>query len=163
MPAAYIRFEPNQPQQFALTNPQGREVQGKFGPQFYHSCVGGRIVYFPPILETKIGALGVQKNELIEVTKVQNGAGKAIEWKIERVPQAAQPTPAPAPVKHTVASNLMASAMIASIDAALTAREYAKSKGIDMKIDLDFNAEDLQDLASTLFIQAFRPEAPWAR
>ena len=67
------------------------------------------------------------------------------------------------PHNLTVASKLVASALIAAIDGLIVAAEYAKKRGIKVSLDLDFNAEDVRCLASTTYIQAcksplFEPE-----
>lgn len=52
----------------------------------------------------------------------------------------------------SVASKLVASALIAVIDGVLVAMDYGKSKGLKVSLDLDFNAEDLRALAATTLI-----------
>ena len=56
----------------------------------------------------------------------------------------------PAPAQGTRASNVMAGALCAAVDAALIARDYAAAKGL--VVTLDFEA--LQKLAATMYIQA---------
>ena len=53
-------------------------------------------------------------------------------------------------ITHTRASKLMAGALIAAIDAAREAEVYAAGHGIE----LEFQAEDVRAIASTLFIAA---------
>ena len=52
------------------------------------------------------------------------------------------------PIAHTVISKLMASALIASIDATQEAERYAHSKGFE----LEFGADDIRAIAATIFI-----------
>ena len=65
-------------------------------------------------------------------------------------------------ITHTRASKLMAGALIAAIDAAREAEVYAAGHGLD----LEFGAEDVRAIASTLFIAASKdpgflhPEQP---
>lgn len=54
------------------------------------------------------------------------------------------------PIAHTVISKIMASALIASIDATQEAERYAHSKGFE----LEFGADDIRAIAATIFIAA---------
>ncbi len=54
------------------------------------------------------------------------------------------------PIAHTVISKIMASALIASIDATQEAERYAHSKGFE----LEFGADDIPAIAATIFIAA---------
>ena len=56
----------------------------------------------------------------------------------------------PAPAQGTRASNVMAGALCAAVDAALIARDYAAAKGLAVT----FGAEDLRAIAATMYIQA---------
>lgn len=76
---------------------------------------------------------------------------------VSHVP-APQP-PAPMPMAsaatltgHTKASAVMGSALIAAIDAAKLAEQYAASKGIAV----EFGPEDLRAIANTIYIQAWK-------
>jgi hypothetical protein len=63
--------------------------------------------------------------------------------------------PAPEQSKSSnMAADLVAASLIAAIDGLLTAMEYARSKGIETSLDLEFNAEDVRCLAATTYIQA---------
>lgn len=66
----------------------------------------------------------------------------------------AQPAPKPpqtASSSHqTRASSIMGAALIAAIDAAALARQYAESKGLAV----EFGPEDLRAIANTIYIQA---------
>ena len=59
------------------------------------------------------------------------------------------------PIAHTVISKIMASALIASIDATQEAERYAHSKGFE----LEFGADDIRAIAATIFITASK-QAP---
>ena len=60
------------------------------------------------------------------------------------------------PIAHTVISKIMASALIASIDATQEAERYAHSKGFE----LEFGADDIRAIAATIFITASK-QAPY--
>jgi hypothetical protein len=65
------------------------------------------------------------------------------------VPMAARPAPgAPGPTIHTLASQALAGCLIAAIDASASAIAYAKKKGVPFEP----TSQDIQGLASTLFI-----------
>jgi hypothetical protein len=53
---------------------------------------------------------------------------------------------------------MIAATLIASIDAYLVAAEYAKSKGIAVTLQLDFNAEDVRASATSSMIECFKRE-----
>jgi len=66
-----------------------------------------------------------------------------------------QPNVTPPLQGHTRASSVMAAALIAGIDAMITAEQYAVSKGIPVKpLSVEFLAEDIRCIANTLYIQA---------
>jgi len=68
---------------------------------------------------------------------------------------AQQPNVTPPLQGHTRASSVMAAALIAGIDAMITAEQYAISKGIPVKpLSVEFLAEDIRCIAATLYIQA---------
>jgi hypothetical protein len=85
--AEILRFQTNVPEEVVLTNPLGREVEGNYGTQYMHTLDDGRIAYLPPVVEQRIGELGIAKDEPIEITKaeVRTGQRKAIEWQVRRV------------------------------------------------------------------------------
>jgi hypothetical protein len=51
---------------------------------------------------------------------------------------------------------MVAGALIAAIDALAMAKAYAEAKGIPASFEVDYNAEDVRAIASTLIIQHFR-------
>lgn len=69
-----------------------------------------------------------------------------------------EPTTRPQPnILHTKASALLASGMIAAIDATLQAQEYARAKGVTVTpMEINFNAEDVRAMAITLAIEIFK-------
>lgn len=58
----------------------------------------------------------------------------------------------------TTCTKVLASALIASIDAYLLAADYARAKGIQVSMDFDINAEDMRASATTLMIECFKRE-----
>jgi hypothetical protein len=72
---------------------------------------------------------------------------------------APQPPPAvpdpPASAKGTM-GNLLAGALIASIDAYIVAADYARSKGIAVDMRLDITGEDLRSSATAMLIEYWR-------
>ncbi len=67
----------------------------------------------------------------------------------------AAPAAPPATAKGTM-TGIYAGALCASIDAYLLAADYARSKGITVDLQLDFNAEDIRQTATSMSIQYFQ-------
>ena len=201
----YIRFETNIPQAMAFTYTDGREVEGRFGAQYFRGTSDGRGVFLPPIVERKLLELDIQPGEPVEICKaeVKEGRRRSIQWQVKRAdppqsPGQAQPpargpasgapparetappanlahpvqpkpngtatpnhialesTSAPQlqggagrPITHTQIGNILRACLCAAIDAARDAQMYATSHGFP----LTFGADQIQDLASTLYIQ----------
>lgn len=75
---------------------------------------------------------------------------------VQRAIVASEPVPsAPASAKGSM-GKLLAGALIASIDAYLTAADYAKGKGVPVTLKLDFNGEDIRSSASVMQIEYYR-------
>ncbi len=94
--AETIRFETNIPQEMAFTYAAGKEVEGRYGAQFLRGTTDGRVVYLPPIVETKLLNLGVGPGELVEVCKREQKVGQKrnIVWEVKRVDAAGDPSQA---------------------------------------------------------------------
>lgn len=94
-----------------------------------------------------------QGGEYFEVHTSANSVRSGVPASIP----APAPTPVPQPIppqrantSHSGASSVMGAALIAAIDAATEAKQYAASKGIT----LEFKPEDVRAIAATLFIAA---------
>ena len=61
-----LRFEMNVPKQVALETPQGTFVEGRYGDRVMDRLVGGRVMYVPPIVKTRIEAQGIIPGEPFE-------------------------------------------------------------------------------------------------
>ena len=185
-----IRFDTNVPQEMAFSFPTGKEVEGRYGPQFYRGTTDGRACYLPPIVEERLRDAEVAPGERVAICKREqkDGRKKGIVWEVKRVDAPGQPAetvggnpaknsptataaqpkqvnghsqaitaPAPAqtnvkPVIHTQSSALMASAMIAAIDALETATQYGHEKGLQFQ----FEEEDVRAVANSIYIQHFK-------
>lgn len=186
---AKIKFPTNVPVVVALKYARGKRVQSQFGgDETYYSTVDGREFYAKEALEKRITQLGPRPGEPFSICYRELGDGRN-QWQVENIedrrpeslPQAAvtpavqnhsnvPASPNPTANGNSPASKLIASALIASIDGLLIAREYAISKGIEVQLTLDFNAEDVRCLASGTLIQYFKtqpqtqaPEPGWTQ
>jgi hypothetical protein len=63
--------------------------------------------------------------------------------------EAAKVAPAP---QHAQPIAGLAGCFVAAIDSLIVARDYAQSKGIDLRLHLEITGADLQDLAATIYI-----------
>jgi hypothetical protein len=171
--AEIVRFEINIPQLLKLKQARGRESEGKYGVQFMHSLIPEGLAYLDPAVEQMVQELGIRDGESVEVIRPAKGKAWIVRRPVSSLPAAATvTTPATTPTsrrdqqnvatssqdtpQYSRASKLMAGALIASIDAMLIARQYAISKGLEVTVNIDFNAEDLRCLANTTLIQYFK-------
>jgi hypothetical protein len=172
--AEIVRFEINIPQLLKLKQARGLEKEGNYGTQFMHSLIPSGIVFLDPQVEQMVQELGVRDGESVEVIRPAKGKAWIVRRPEQRTPTAAAvTTPATTPTSNrrdqqnvatssqdtpqsSRAAKLMAGALIASIDAMLIARQYAISKGLEVTVNIDFNAEDLRCLAATTLIQYFK-------
>lgn len=173
-----IRFDANVPVEVALKFDGGKQVKSRIPEapdQMMYSLCGDDTIYVPLLVGEKIAQLGVKKMELISICKRQQGS--MTKWEVKRVgdtatapleqvqAQRALATPATpqiAPLEksnpntphsnpeigHTIISRIMASALIAAIDATQEAERYAHSKGIE----LEFGTDDIRAISNTVFI-----------
>lgn len=164
-----IRFETNVPVTVTLKYPEGKEMDGRFGPQVMFTTDDDRLFFLNPPEASRLHALRL-KAEPVTICKraVQQGRKKSLFWEIEREQVSPKPvvaTPAPAvPTavatgdvsssrpQGTITTRQLASVLIASIDALILARDYARSKGLESELVLDFNAEDARTLANATLI-----------
>jgi hypothetical protein len=91
--AELIRFETNIPVEMAFTYPTGKEVEGRYGAQYYRGTVDGRAVYLPPIVEEKLCNMDLGKGERVAICKreIKDGRKKAIRWEVNRVDAQGEP------------------------------------------------------------------------
>lgn len=82
-----LRPQTNIPEMISLAFDEGRKVEGRFGDQVMFTLADERVVYVPPIVESKINQLGIRKGDQFELLKkeVVNGTRKSIEWYVTRV------------------------------------------------------------------------------
>lgn len=171
-----IRFQTNEPETFGLRFPEGKEVEGRFGAQVMFSTTDERIFFVDLPVAARIHAMRLSEGEVITITKrsVKEGRKQSIKWEIERTadfapvevepvqkPAVATLAPAASSKDHStsntnILTRQLASALCSAIDAVLIAVEYAKSRGADKEIALDFNAEDVRTLANAGMIQMQR-------
>jgi hypothetical protein len=178
---AVLRFDPNVAVEVVLKFDSGRQVQSRIHnapDQMMYTLASGDTMYVPLNVAEQIAKLGVRKGEPFLVTKTV--ANNVTRWQVERKnaqqaeklsqsQPAAQPGPKlvatqPEPVSeqphpsatetivHTGLSKLMAGCMVAAIDAAATARDYAHAKGLTIAL----SEQSIQDLATTALIHLQR-------
>lgn len=167
---AIIRFEPNVPVTVALKFDFGQRVKSGIPnapDQMMYSTVEGDRFYVALETAEAIQRAGVKRGEPFTICKRLEG--KSAFWEVTKQQQARVTPPAPTAVisnseEQTCAqsstpqnpvsigmtqmSQLLGSCMIAAIDAAALAREYAHSKGIPLQL----SEESIQDLTSTAMI-----------
>ena len=169
-----VRFDTNIPQEVSLRFAQGKEVEGQYGAQFLYSLEGDQIMYVSPKVADRIGELNIEPGERFSICKreVKNGNGRKIEWEVKRVDPPRQQVQAAAaasvqtvqaipnnpntdnaitrsPIVHTQLSEYLGGILVGVIDAIRMAQEYGAAKGVHLK----FNEQQVQALATTVYIQ----------
>lgn len=95
-----LRFETNVPQVVALAFDKGLAVEGRYGDQVMFTLEDDRVMYVPPIVETKLRELGIRRGEDFQLCKreAKHGNRRSIEWAVEPVngKGPAEPTPSQA-------------------------------------------------------------------
>ena len=164
-----VAFQTNVPVTVALAYPDGIQVEGRYGDQVMYTLVDERVMYVPPIVRSRIGELGVGRGDLVTICKAERreGTRRFVEWHVERpdtndssAPQNGNGVPqvATKPNGNAVragagsAETTLHKALMASIEVALAAEQYACAKGLSIR----FGSEDLRAMALSLFIQHAR-------
>lgn len=82
-----IRFDTNVPQEMAFTYPNGKEMDGRYGTQFFRATTDERGVYLPRIVEDKLITMRVAAGERVEICKAEQKEGRkrVIRWEVKRV------------------------------------------------------------------------------
>jgi hypothetical protein len=177
----YLRFQTNVPEEFTIAwNAAGmlaEHVEGDYGPQVKYRLSDGRLAYVPAHVGQKITALSLQRDEpvVVEKAEVKRGNRRGMEWQVKRVipapPATADAAPAtsngagsnapsngsanggvPYKVTKVNYTDAMRRCLIAAIDAAHAGEKHAADVGLAVQ----FSSTDIQDMATTLFIQASR-------
>jgi len=69
--------------------PDGKNLEGQFGPSVMFTTVEGKVLFLPPFAADKIRALGLRPGERINLRKAEvngaNGTKPHVEWQVERV------------------------------------------------------------------------------
>jgi len=172
----------NVPQIVALNAVPGRLVPSGFGPsEVVFDLTDGRPWYVPQVIADEIYRAGIVARQQVEVTAtgrkktelrivpVQASLGTAPVSRRTETSQAGLPRtepgcpsssatavahPAAAPRAKGSMANLLAGALIASIDAYAMARDYALGKGL--QLDVDFTSGDIRASANTMLIEYWR-------
>ena len=89
-----LRFETNTPVEVALKFDDGREVEGRYGPQVLYTLTDGRLMYLDPKVARRLEELKITAGEPFSICKreVQNDQKRTIEWEVKRL----EPLPAAA-------------------------------------------------------------------
>lgn len=177
-----VTFEINVPQVLALDPqfPKGKPVEGRYGDQVMFYLTQNRVAYLEPEVAEQIQALNIQPGEEFVVVKrqVRDGNRRWLEWKVERLeaePVNGKPQPVngkpqtPANGKpagigpmseithaQEAAKVDYATALTAFLIIALQAAQKAEQWAAANNCSVRFTSQDVQGLASTLFIQAAR-------
>jgi hypothetical protein len=181
-PREKIRFEFGQPVTLILKYPQGKEVAGQYGPQFFYTTLDERVFYVDPDIGYQIEKCpGAAEGAPITIMKCK-GPRNATNWEIRPAvtngPRAvvyAQPAQQPpseletrleASIAHaqarrnpepqqqpvTTAQAKLLAALCVAIDCCVEAEAYAKRRGLP----LGFSSEDVRCFANTIVINAER-------
>ena len=97
-----VTFQTNVPVEVVLSYAEGKVCTGQFGDSLMYSLENNRVMFVPPIVGDRIGALGVDAGDALLITKaeIQTGTRKRIEWKVIRAEGAGRSSDAsPAPAR----------------------------------------------------------------
>ena len=163
-----IAFQTNVPVTVALAYADGLPVEGRFGDQIMYTLADERVVYVPPVVRSKLVELGIQPREPFTICKAERKEGnrRFIEWQVNKASDSDDQPPSetppvngqtnglgtPNPSNGQPAVSHLQHALVASIDAAMAAEQYAAAKGFSVR----FGSEDLRAMALSLFIQDAR-------
>jgi hypothetical protein len=171
-----ITFEPGQAVRVKLDQPQGKQVDGRTGPQYMRVVDDDeRIIFADPELEQAIRECGAEGGDVIQILKIGNG--KKARWDVGIVAGTTQqPTPQqpptrsrpaelgpsfeqqladrkaqqqPAPAAITSETAEMTAAFVSAIDASAEAERYASRAGIR---DFHLDTDAIKNLAVTIYI-----------
>ena len=163
-----IAFQTNVPVTVALAYADGLHVEGLFGDQIMYTLADERVMYVPPVVRSKLVELGIQPREPFSLCKAERKEGnrRCIEWQVNKetnsngLPPSETPPVngqtnglgSPKPSNGQPAVSHLQQALVASIDAAIAAEQYAAAKGFSVR----FGSEDLRAMGLSLFIQHAR-------
>jgi hypothetical protein len=163
-----IAFQTNVPATVALAYPDGLQVEGRFGDQIMYTLADERVMYVPPVVRSKLVELGIRPGEAFTICKAERKEGnrRLIEWQVDKDAASNDQPPwetppvngkanghaAPKPSNGHSAGSQLQRALTTSIDAAISAEQYAATKGFLVR----FGSEDLRAMALSLFIQHAR-------
>jgi hypothetical protein len=167
-----VTFDPNVPVTVTLEFDGGKQVQGRYGPQFLYWLDGQRSMFVDANVHEQIRATGAVAGDTLEITRRKKG--RADEWEVVHildepgqaaapppppqtrrpsspVPAAAtapRPTQQPAPAPITRATTDLTAAFCQAIDALTEAREYGRRAGLDLRWDTG----DVRAVAISIYI-----------
>lgn len=182
-----LKLATNVPEEIALKYSDGKEVEGRYGPQVFFSLADGRGFYAEPMVAEMIKAKGLKPGQPFAICKneVKNGAKKTIGWEVKPVyganddpgvtpkVSAAVTTPASggaSPARTVAASspedatrlqqthgNTVLALGMQCVDAMAAIEKYAQQK---FGTSFEFNGEDVRATLNTLLIEEFK-RAAW--
>jgi hypothetical protein len=166
-----VTFDPNVPVTVTLEFDGGKQVQGRYGPQFLYWLDGQRSMFVDANVHEQIKASGAAAGDTLEITRRKTG--RTEEWEVVHIvdePQATAPPPAtrrqsspapaaaaapaprpaqqPAPAPITRATTDLTAAFCQAIDALTEAREYGRRAGLDLRWDTG----DVRAVAISIYI-----------
>lgn len=159
-----LNFEPNETYELALKYPTGKQVSNG---RIMFSTVNDEVFFLDPMEADRIDGLQLAPQEKFRL--IRKGAGRSSSIEVSKDSSAGQPVvrqSAPSATVHTPQestrqvpqsqdnsfSRIMASSYIAAIDALMTARDYAESKGIPFKL----SPAEVRASAHCIYISATR-------
>jgi len=82
-----LRFQMNVAEEVALKFRDGRDVEGRYGPQVMFTLTDDRKMYLDPNVADSVRELGLEPGERISIVKrpVRQGRKQVVEWEVRRV------------------------------------------------------------------------------
>jgi len=160
-----LKFSNNQPVRVALAFSDGKEVQGKFGPQVMFSLsvapFGETSMYVPPVVAEQIKSLGIGKGEPFQIEKaeVPNGSKPKIEWKVSKLEiQTRKPVAAVTERVngHAAVNGVpyfdLKTELVRAYDMAIDVLVEARAHAAVASLPVQFTGEDVRQLAAVIII-----------
>jgi len=166
---AIIRLENNKQIKIALKYPAAKPQTPRNGGgvEFLYTLQNGDAMFLPAMAHEEIQSLRPAAGEPFLLSKTIGEGGAAV-WAVERIPEVPTPKPvaaarsiagsntvAPPPSLTTRESIRIFNQLVATIQAAQAAEEFAKSIGREVR----FDAADIRSMAISGFIEQSRRAA----
>lgn len=167
---AIIRLKDNNQMRISLKYPSAKDAPRKNGAgmEYLYTLSNGDVMFLPAMAHQEIQSLKPMADEPFILSKVIE-KGNAAVWSVERIPGEPIPVPKPVTSSRAISGSVVApppslttresirifNQLVATIQAAQAAEEFAKSIGREVR----FDSADIRSMAISGFIEQSRRAA----